>query len=1153
MKPAYNFYISLRRIGVVSWLLILIVFGAQAKDINPILQSGHTDDISYISMSEEEDYLITGGMDEKVIFWDVNSRQQVASLSGFKGGVSCLAYNTDSNILVVGTYGNQVQIYDLDIDYYNPQKIYDFVYHATSVAISPDGSVIMAASADYTVNVIKRGREEQFKLDGDVAGLSYDPSGLKTYLGTYKGGVYKMTRHMSLAKMFPIQILKVEQSISDMSISNDGKLLAIGCAGVNSEPGSLYIYDIKKDKLNYSLKDYSPYTGVQNNTIHFTGKRYVYYKNNAGGLSKLDIKKKVSVELLKEIPYSGFYYAKALQKIVYAEGRNAVMLDPSEEHSRLIFKGFVDIPVAILGQDSHVLFVEYESGIKSWDLKELEVQMVKEKFYEDRWVRRYYSSDLSIYAEGNRFNEFDGKRMAYFSGFKLRNSIASAFSQNNRYYAYMMSDGSFNFADLSLIHPDSGYFQYNYFTYYVDYPKTRAHTYNKIVFAPHKNEMVLLGKTLEVYDLEKLNKRSKSFNFRQADFALPAVYNPHDGYLLTAVRREVFDSVAYAGREGYDKEWRSVELRSFTGNTSYKNIMNGVVYLWDLEELSYPLYFVRDPSIHENADVMALVYDPHDSSIITGYSDGNITVSSATDTVYKYLLFKRVVGHGLKDIRLSSDGSLLFVTMSDGRIDILRKKDLSYICALIALEDNEYVVMNAEGYYKRSKNTADAIAFWQNGSLSKLSQFDQMFNKPHKVMQGLGFISDQKLSLIKRLSEHSDKGAVYSDSIVLPKLKFLEREGIEYTTSNNEICFKTQTTSESGKLDYMKIWVNGVPLYTEGEEPKAKNSSDWKQKWDIPLQYGENLIKLKAYTKSGVASNEIIVNIKCTKPYIKPDLYIAMISVSKYKDSSRDLKYAVKDGRDMANVFVDESGKKRIGFPSRFGAVHVDSFFDENATREKILRWKEKLQRSKPEDYVVLYVSGHGLLDDELDFWFATHDIDFGEPAKRGLSYDELEGLLVAIPARQKLFLMDACHSGEVIKEELMVDSSFVTPDGSRGHLVGYTHRGMEVIDLDGEEVNRDDVKQQLFSNYISSSGATVISAAAGSSFALESPEWNNGIFTYTVIGGLLNRWADLNQNGEVSVVELSKYVSAKVKEQTDGMQIPNDRQENIENNFRIW
>jgi hypothetical protein len=148
---------------------------------------------------------------------------------------------------------------------------------------------------------------------------------------------------------------------------------------------------------------------------------------------------------------------------------------------------------------------------------------------------------------------------------------------------------------------------------------------------------------------------------------------------------------------------------------------------------------------------------------------------------------------------------------------------------------------------------------------------------------------------------------------------------------------------------------------------------------------------------------------------------------------------------------------------------------------------------------------------------------------------------------------MDACHSGEVLKDELSVDSNYRLPNGSKGRLIAYSYKGTKSSSLDGLDVNKSELRQELFSNYESRSGATVISAAAGNSFALESPQWSNGVFTYNVISGMINRFADLNQDGNVTVVELSKYVSGRVKEDTGGMQIPNDRQENIDNNFRVW
>jgi hypothetical protein len=52
---------------------------------------------------------------------------------------------------------------------------------------------------------------------------------------------------------------------------------------------------------------------------------------------------------------------------------------------------------------------------------------------------------------------------------------------------------------------------------------------------------------------------------------------------------------------------------------------------------------------------------------------------------------------------------------------------------------------------------------------------------------------------------------------------------------------------------------------------------------------------------------------------------------------------------------------------------------------------------------------------------------------------------------------------------------------------------------------------QNMFSDLHRGSGAIVISAAAGQGYALESDEWNNGVFTYCILNGLVNRAADAN------------------------------------------
>jgi len=52
---------------------------------------------------------------------------------------------------------------------------------------------------------------------------------------------------------------------------------------------------------------------------------------------------------------------------------------------------------------------------------------------------------------------------------------------------------------------------------------------------------------------------------------------------------------------------------------------------------------------------------------------------------------------------------------------------------------------------------------------------------------------------------------------------------------------------------------------------------------------------------------------------------------------------------------------------------------------------------------------------------------------------------------------------------------------------------------------------------------------------------------------GIKNGKADLNQDGNINLVELQTYVTEKVKALSHGKQIPNTRIQNLELDFRVW
>jgi hypothetical protein len=80
---------------------------------------------------------------------------------------------------------------------------------------------------------------------------------------------------------------------------------------------------------------------------------------------------------------------------------------------------------------------------------------------------------------------------------------------------------------------------------------------------------------------------------------------------------------------------------------------------------------------------------------------------------------------------------------------------------------------------------------------------------------------------------------------------------------------------------------------------------------------------------------------------------------------------------------------------------------------------------------------------------------------------------------------------------------------------------------------------QSLFVNVGKSTGATVISAAAGTQFALERGDLKNGVFTYSILEAM-------DKNPALKISELKKIVGERVEQLTNGLQKPTCRNETI-------
>ena len=219
--------------------------------------------------------------------------------------------------------------------------------------------------------------------------------------------------------------------------------------------------------------------------------------------------------------------------------------------------------------------------------------------------------------------------------------------------------------------------------------------------------------------------------------------------------------------------------------------------------------------------------------------------------------------------------------------------------------------------------------------------------------------------------------------------------------------------------------------------------------------------------------------------------FALIIGISEYAPNSlfNNLNLTAKDAKDLHDVLSTQAGYEKVKL-----------LLDRQATRHGILKALDELfEQIRPQDIFLFYFSGHGARDSSGQSYLVPQDV---YDSNNDLTRSSLDGsrnllnmqediltLLYEQQIHAMVMIVDACHSNNVPQD------GFAFPLSIPENVAG-------------------------------------MAAARPGEFAYEIKELNNGVFTHFLLKGLEGE-ADLEKKGIVTIFDLHRYVSRRVRDYT--------------------
>lgn len=1149
-----------------AWILSLYCFAQEPKLILPI---GHTSDIHSASISSDGKKIVTASMDNTAKIWDVVTGRLLLSLNGHKNWVFSAYFSKDAKKIITSSIDSTIKIWDAGTGMLL-KSIVDPSYFLSEAMFSPDESFILSCSFGKVKVWDAVTGDLRYTFIGFkdvVTKLEFSPDGI-TVIATDVDGTLQMFRLHESRK-----ILSLPYGYSARFTANGRTLL------VPSTGNKVVLYDVK--------------TGKQTGTVQFNqavwwpclypdGKSlFVVYDSTAVTWDTVLHKELV---VLKG-------HSQSITQVFFSKDGKYIITDSRDDTIKVWQTATGKLLYNITGQTAGILSVEFSAGtgklitaskdrtVKIWDISSGKVLTVI-KGHANSIEEARFSPDGRSIITSNKNNTllqyWDANQMRmsfpvlYYNTKKIDNL---EFSADGRFTAIsagqdvllMNRDYIGQFKTLSNHSNDIKAIRFSYDSKKLvtaSYDKTatiwdtesgfflkrlagHANWINVSNFSPDNKRIVTAGgdDTAKVWEAEtgrilfKLTGHpytveyaafspdgKKIVSSSSADRAPAKLWDATNGHLLVDL-------------PGHERQVYYIQF-SPDSKTFLTSSWDPVSKLW---ETATGKLLMTMPS-HIYWETKSNLYSPDGSKVVMATADFGVDV---WDIVNKEKILQ-LKGHSLlvTSAEFSPNGKYILTASKDFTSRIWNAVTGEEILMFVSLDSTESLVKLPSGYYQCTPAAAKQLHYvTKDQKIISFDQLDVKYNRPDKILEAIGntdtaFINSFKRAYYKRIKKLGIDTAQFRDGYSVPEADIVNREQISYQQKKEILKLKIHAADSIYRLDRLNIWINEVPLFgLKGISIKERRSKVYDTTIAVHLSQGENRIETSVTNVNGTESYHmpLYVNYSPAQP-VKETVYFIGIGINEFADSAHNLRWCVKDISNLA-----------LKLKEKYPAIIIDTLFNRNVTVSNVRKLKQQLLKTTVNDKVIIAYSGHGMLSKQYDYFLSAYNVNFSQPEENGIAYEEIENLLDGIAARKKLLLLDACHSGELDKDELLAIQDNQRKTGNRGVLV---NRGSNEEETGRTKTvglqNSFELMQSLFVNVGKGTGAVVIAAAGGVQFAQERGDLQNGVFSFALLEAM-------EQYKTMTVSQLKTYVEKRVEDMTKGHQRPTTRNELKETDWMLW